>query len=846
MASTKKHPLFTGDPERLLAKLRGAGGLLEKYRDEFHQRLLLDPAMRSNIVFLPALLTGEGMDDARGALRQYWEALAREDAAWDVQFHTWCRSGTVLRKAVFFDWLACSGAWSDDEMAAAAESFLGYAFKNAYTVLLSRTRTSNNQALAMALNCAVIGYLFGMKHRRHGTGRFLFDYGVRRLVDLIGLFPADGYGGEGSTYTSAVNTPLAYWINEFFRQALGEEWLDKPFSPNNTTLRSILEMEQRLVSPGGWMPPWDHYGWSKPCNASPFAYLARVLHRPEYLSMIPAFNLWGGGGSLAWGHDDPLWTLVWWPEAFKDFNGTEPPAGLFGWFLPRTGAALDDATHKARLMQVWDACADGIAGVCRIQSNPNHIMFDYAGEPVFQDGVAGAGKSPWGFTADQIFTGMKKEQRDRYVNYVLGNNTGQSNLQDLLDVLSTGMTGASNAIIVDEEPWHWPGSRCVGAPAAYIRENGLQAVAADCADFYKSRYDVERALRTSLWSDEGFGLVADSLQAGSAHSWRWQVHLRPDVTLVGDTARIALPGGRHVLLAWEHGPTARLSPLENFPKTQECRCVRLELLLERTATAEFNVLIAPEAKSASIRRLGPNRVEVVIDGVRREVALPRPGRLDVVPDVHELPDIAGDWEKLPELDACLKKTLGCSEPDVPALLPESPGLLPALDACLAQLTATGLNMDLLRKALHHPRWPVRAAAADVLGRRGVSSEAPVLRRMLADEHAISAGELYPPTDAAPGARTTEDLGKRWRLKAALVVALGRMKDEAAVPVMHGILKDGYDFHAVYSVIAQALGRIGGSAAIEALRLAQNEQEHNTTVRTQKAMLKLTEQQKRGK
>ncbi|MFO7716467.1 HEAT repeat domain-containing protein, partial [Desulfosarcina sp.] len=52
------------------------------------------------------------------------------------------------------------------------------------------------------------------------------------------------------------------------------------------------------------------------------------------------------------------------------------------------------------------------------------------------------------------------------------------------------------------------------------------------------------------------------------------------------------------------------------------------------------------------------------------------------------------------------------------------------DACLGATAASLVDDDRLIETLEHPRWPVRAAAADALGRRGVQRAAPRLRRPL--------------------------------------------------------------------------------------------------------------------
>ena len=835
-------PLFAGDPALLAKKLNSATGLLGEYWSDFQQTSLKNPATRADMLFLPALVNGEGVEEARKVLRDYYIRLPQEDCADDVQFHTWCRCGVVTRRAAFFDWLAYHDAWSDAEIEEAAECFLGFAFKHAYPTMLGRARTSNNQVLGMALHCAVVGYLFGHKLCQHPTGKFLFEYGMGRLPDVIGLFPQDGYGGEGSTYTSVVNSPLIFWTCEFLNQVTGRDWFETPFEPNGTTLRSMLEMELRITSPGGLLAPWDHYGWQRGLNASPYAYLARATGDPRHLSLIPSLDFWVGPGALAWGADDPLWTLLWWPEAFKAYNRRELPSELFGWFLPKTGAALDDPGRRARLMQVWDASSEGIAGLGRSQTNPNHLMFDYAGEPVFQDGIVDGDHDPWGFTADQVLASLDAEERDRLLAYYRSVDPTRG-IENLIRFVSPGLIGAANAIVVDEEPWYWPGGARIGVPEWYSNEDGVQSVAADCASFYQPHYDVEVARRTSLWSKEGFGVVCDTLRARSPHTWRWQVHLRPEVELKGNSVRVRLPNGKHVLLAWEAVESARTTMVEGFPQTQEKRCCRLDLL-KTGSTAAFTVVIAPDAASATIKRVDAGTVEVTIDGQTHRMAIPQGRNVKVpVPDVYSLSDIEMDFDvQFPDVAqaSCpsplssppqsLGRRAGRPSHEGNAIVaPDSGGSLSAIDACLEQLVASRPDVDALLAALHDPRWPVQVAATTVLGQCGCQQAASVLRALLEAEHATPVSVLYPPAGAVG-----EVSGKRWRLKVALIVALGRVRDRDSVPVLGRILADHHDFYPVHSVVAQALGRIGGPDALPALAPALKDGEDNTQLRAKAA------------
>ena len=863
-----RHPLFIGDVARLQAKLESSGGLLREYWQDFRKTHLADPKMRADMIFLAAMTSPGLRGEARQRLKDYYTSLPAHDAANDVQFHTWCRCGTVVRRAAFFDWLASAGAWSPAEIEEAAECFLGFGYKHAFMTLTSRMRSSNNQAISMALYCAVVGFLFGYKLSNHPTGRFLFDYGLGRIPDLLGLFPGDGYAGEGSTYTSHVNTPLAFWTCEFLKQITGRDYFDTPFAPNGNSLRKMLEIELHILSPGGLLAPWDHYGWQRAINGSPFAYLARASGDARYLSIIPSLGLWPDPGYLAWGSDDPMWTLIWWPEQFKDHDDRDLPAGLFGWFLPRTGCALDDCRRRSRLMQVWDISSGSIAAVGRAQVNPNHIMFDYASEPVLEDGIQDGDANPWRFPPDKVLGTLSQSERERFALY-LSRIAGMHNaLERAVLGTSPGLIGCANAIVVDEEPWFWPGGPRVGVPEFHASHNGLQAVTADCASFYQPRYDVTRARRTSLWTDAGAGIVLDTLEAGSEHTWRWQAYLRPSAELRGDSAAIRLPGGRNVLIAWEHGPEVRIEPVEGFPRTEEKRSLRLDLVT-KGRSARFAVVIAPKAKAASVRR-NSNSVEVVIDGEKHSFVVENfdgertpiagaaataafawagPGGAlvelaggkmsPVPPDTFEIDDIDEERDiQRPEIRKLLEWTADPAEP--------GDSRLSQVDACLAQLAAKKPDAASLLTALQSPFWPVQAAAAQVLGVRGIAKAKPALRALLEAEHAKPYDDIYPPDNAVIPGRSTEDIAKRWRLKAALIVALGRLGDRQAVPLLGRIIADSRDFYTVYSVAAQALGRIGGHEALAALRPALDESEVNTHSRALAAIRAIQSQATRSR
>ncbi len=706
----------------------------------------------------------------------------------------------------------------------------------------------------MALCCSIIGFIFGWKLSDHPTARFLFDYGFGRLPDLIGLFPADGYGGEGSTYTSHVNTPLFYWTHAFLKEVTGRDFLDTPFAPNKTTLRNLIAMEVKLAGPSGLLAPWDHYGWQRAVNASPFAYLARITGVPDYLALIPSLNAWKDPGYLAWGQDDHLWTLLWWPEIFRDFDSRGIPESLFGWFLPRTGAALDDTKRRIRLMQVWDPCSSTIAGVGRAQVNPNHVILDVNGEPVFQDGISVEGKDPWRYPIKKVFAKLTSAERKRYLMYLGGYGIEGGIKRIARGIIAPGLIGGANCIVVDKQPWYWPGATRCGKPVFYGRKRRLQAVSADCAAFYNPDYAVTTARRSSVWTDAGFGLIVDHLASHETHLWTWQSYLRPRSSLDGQNVCVRLQDKTTVLIAWDSCDRAVLNSIADFPKTHEGRS-KLLSISKRGKAADFAVAIAPHADSLNVRQLGQFLYEIEINGKKHIILAENFRRRKIVIGNNRVTRAVFAWVspdgKVTELSAGMVKPPVGDKHEIEDITsdrnlqyrefqrltrwtckPTRPGntTVEQVDHIIAELHAKRPAFRKLESAINGPHWPSALAAAEVAGRRRMKSLAPVLRKRLAKEHARRFDEIYPPLDVPPRNRSHEEAGNRWRLKAGLITALGRLRDKEAVPLLGKILKDGRDFYTVYSAAAQALGRIGGEESLRALKPALLESEHNTHVR----------------
>jgi hypothetical protein len=414
----------------------------------------------------------------------------------------------------------------------------------------------------------------------------------------------------------------------------------------------------------------------------------------------------------------------------------------------------------------------------------------------------------------------------------------------------------------------FPGGSRVGRPVFYERGEKLQAVSADCASFYQPVTDVTLARRSTLWTSAGFGLCVDTLRAERSHTWRWQAMLRPNLERGAEQARVRLHSGASVLLHWTAVNEQRVKNIEDFPKNKdeldfEPYCARLELLREG-AESGFTVLFAPDAEDAAVERLDAHRVAVEIDGARHELVVDNferralawaGGETDAVfawcaPDgtvaerrdgvrtpapeqTHTLPDI--DEERGPAEGSPIAPLLGFALHEGV----EGAGATrwARVDRTWAQLDAERPDLAPIGEELERGPWPNQMAAAEVAGRLGPKSAgslAPLLRRMLEAEHAIPAETLYPPVDQGLDAEEAEQAGKRFRLKAALASALGRLRDAEAVPLLRALIADDRDFYPVYSQAVRALARIGGSEARAALQPALADHETNTQSRARDA------------
>ncbi|MHB9023058.1 MAG: HEAT repeat domain-containing protein [Armatimonadota bacterium] len=146
--------------------------------------------------------------------------------------------------------------------------------------------------------------------------------------------------------------------------------------------------------------------------------------------------------------------------------------------------------------------------------------------------------------------------------------------------------------------------------------------------------------------------------------------------------------------------------------------------------------------------------------------------------------------------------------------------------------------DMLVDALRSDDWTVQLAAADVIGELGLTQAVPMLLTLFAEAEA----EIpYPPLRkcwrGSKRLRLSNDEGsdpdlpmpigvKRWRVKRAVVTALGKLGDQRAVVPLEQALLRCDDFFPVQSQLAVALGRLGASSSIAVLERCLHHAEVN--------------------
>jgi hypothetical protein len=719
----KTGPLLVPDLNRLRNKLASPSPLLGELLARFRKRLVDDVENRAANIHLLALLgESDAIVESKAIVLRDAQGWGKRGAEEDgIENHTWCAAPSPMRLAVYYDWHAHLGAWTESESRHVAESLLHFSYEHAVAVLRARIPSSDNQSFSLALCCAVIGYVFRDLPAVAEQARSLHEFGMRRLSLVLGLSPRDGYLGEGSTYQSHVVSPLAMWAAAFLMQIDGPDALTRRWGPSGARLLDILRVEGLLGSPGSLLPGWDHYGWQPKANLSAIAFLASITGETD--ALLDARDVWDRPDYIAWGRDDQMWSLIYWPD--EVLEKAKSPS-LSGWSLPHTGAAIDDPIRRARLMLVWDENSPWLQAISRGQANPNHVLYELDGQPIFADGSAANADGFLGVTPEKAAAPLNAEQRE-LIKLQYGSIDRWANAQH------AGFVGAANTVIIDDEAEYFPVLAAKHGRLCFEhRSSDRHVITADSVDYFWPRYDLTRAQRTISMGADGVCWIVDDYRAASAHQFTWQLYLRVGCTLTGDSLSVKTSDGQELTLAWIPIGAPSLDRFPSYPSKHmswpDEGSERLRFST-RGKQAEFVMCVLPwRAKSLSIRALGDQSWRAEWDGGSDTFTLPEVADSSIERQ-EETPEATSDLDHDPfalsdEPDDVLLRAL--DNPD------KSEWRRTTIAMQTLTLRRVAAAMPMIDRLLHDTsqRYLVHSVAAWCLGRAQYRSSLERLRYLM--------------------------------------------------------------------------------------------------------------------
>ena len=564
--------MLLDDVDALRRKLNGSrGSLAEKWR---HFQVLAEHQAESFPLnpALVALVTGD-----EGAARRFRELLEKrllqvpaDCRSHAAQYHTWCWSIPLGRWAVAYDWLADSPAFADFDHAAAADVLIDAMHSQVYPRILARVPSGDNQIGSMLLACGLIGYLFGVKRGSDPRAQQLYQIAMERGSEIAAAAEAH-FVGEGSVYMTGVNVMVMGIWYEFLR------WLDKPF--DRAKWLSCQQAGLNMISPGGLTLPWDAGGNFRAFHIVSMALLARETQDAAPLALMDHLNMWHGSDHCAWFEDQRFWALVWWPENAPEWPAHEIPADRIfnGWMHPEIGGCLDTPVNHMRFAQLWDLCGGSqVGGVSRPHTDPNSLILEVNGSPLFLDGMPTAECRAFEYPEEKILSDAELDVLQREIALFASVIQQKVSLRDRIRSFAHGCIGGSNALVINNEPWYYPRKDVWGRGTLWAQLPGLRAVAADCTEHYTPHYPVRRIERTSLMIRDRYLLVLDEIAADATINVSWQVHARPEkVERTAAGVCVNTPEGPWVQILPESPAALAVESVSGYPKVPVDGSVRV-------------------------------------------------------------------------------------------------------------------------------------------------------------------------------------------------------------------------------------------------------------------------------
>jgi hypothetical protein len=514
---------------------------------------------------------------AKKAVADYLDEAAGRGST-DYLFNIWCFSFPHCRWALWFDFLRRAGAYSAEEADELAAQFLLIQFRDHHAGLRIKPEPEcvDNQTASLVLSSYLVGSLFADGPGDGHLARLLRSQAAPRLEAMIGGMPPSGYSGEGSTYQGrivAFAIPLLLETLEHLRGV--RDLAEAPLAPNGTAAADVLRMTRNLWLPGALLLPWDDYGWEFGITF-PLAYLASRTGDRLSLRILEKDAPWArfNSSGAGWGYDEPVWTLIHWP----DLPGGDPPAWE-PWRHPDLGGTLVDPAGETYLMQMWDPTAP----MCtRAHVNPNAVILSYRGIPFSADG-----------TDHDTLPALA------YEGAVFHRTFGAGSSQRLN--LSKGCGGSHSCLLVDGReglrPVHDDYGRSTPADVAGISAPfPTDSIAGDVTGLYADAIPGTRRMRRrSTLVDNRFWLVEDLAVFDAPHDVVSRWWFRPGAA--------PAPGGG-VDLRTSDGGLLQMRPLlpagapgirriERFPRQPDNASDRVDFPFARGETARGLWLLWP-------------------------------------------------------------------------------------------------------------------------------------------------------------------------------------------------------------------------------------------------------------
>jgi len=489
----------------------------------------------------------EKPDDIANAKKAIDDYLAKAEDKGDrgYLFNIWCFAFPLCRWAIWFDMMRRAGFYTKEEADDIAAKFLMIQFRDNHSGMLVKPfpQCVDNQAASLVLASYVVGSIFADDCPGNGNiARKMRDEAAPRIEAMIGGMPNSGYSGEGSTYQGLIVAFAIPFLTEVLEDLRDKKVFDTPLWPKNTSPKKILEMTKRLWMPGGLLLPWDDYGYQFGIRF-PLAYLAHRTGDKQCMQMLEYSANWSRTNivSSGWGFDEPIWSLIFWPE----YDQVEKNVVWESWAEDELGAVLVDPKGENYLMQMWDPTDN----MCtRSHVNPNSLILVHKGIPFSADGTV-----------------MEKCNDLDYDGSTYERSFGAGAKQVMN--LSKGCGGSHNCIIVDGNQALRPGHEFEqGKMVSFDKEN--KTIVGDVTGFYKSVYDdCQKVVRKSRLIEDRFWVVEDYAEFLDEHEFTSRWWFRPDTKAVDGGVDVLTPeGGSLQLRVLVGGDEATVKRVEGFPK----------------------------------------------------------------------------------------------------------------------------------------------------------------------------------------------------------------------------------------------------------------------------------------